>query len=133
MERLYYIIAITSKDDISRWGRQYLCFVVFQWMLLIGMPVTMLNELSLSGKLSWFTYQEWDYLIKIPLFISLPAAYLLNYIFFFQERKKLMIIDKYQGKYQFIDKHPVLSLFIFHLLLPMAIFTILILISKYII
>lgn len=127
MKRLYYIIAIIKKDYDDTWSRPELCFVGFQWLLFFCYTTLVLDRLSVSGKIDWYKYDE----IKPLFFFAFPWLAVFNHFFLFRKKQANKIIDKYAGKYPLIDKYPGGAYFLFHLILPLVLFIIFLLLSKY--
>jgi len=119
MERLYYILAISVKGN-DAWSKPELCFVGFQWLIFFCCPILLLDNLSYSENIDWYTFD----LGKTFLFFSIPLLVFLNHLLFFRNKQTNKIIDKYRGRYYLIDKYPIGAYFIFHLVLPILLFII---------
>lgn len=117
MSRLYYILAITVKSD-DTWGKFELVFVGFQWLLFIGCPLLALENLSASGKINWYKHYE----VKPYFLLASLILICLNHFLFFRKKQTAKIIDKYAGKYPLIDKYPIGAYFLFHLIMPIILF-----------
>lgn len=126
MKRLYYILAISIKGD-DAWGKPEIAFVGFQWLLLFCCPILILEKLSYSGKIGWYNYEQ----IKPFVLWTTILMICLDHFFLFTKEQANKIVNKYSGRYPLIDKYPIAAYFLFHLILPIVLFIITLLISKY--
>lgn len=127
MKRLYYIIAIIKKDHDDAWSKLEIGFVGFQWFLLFCCPTLILEKLSYSGKIDWYNYEH----IKPFILWATILQICLNHFLLFRKKQANKIIDKYSGRYPLIDQYPGGALILFHLILPIVLFIVTLLISKY--
>lgn len=116
MKRLYYIITLIKKDHHATWSKAELGFVAIQWMLLFCFPILILDQLSKSGRIDWYNYEQ----VKPFILFASVLLICLNHFFLFRKKQANKIIDKYTGRYPLIDKYPVRAYFLFHLILPIV-------------
>lgn len=119
MSRLYYILANASEGQSGGWKwKGKLGFLTFQWLLFIACPLTILENLSASGKIEWYKY----YHIKPYFLLASLILICLNHFLFFRKKQTNKIIEKYTGRYPLIDKYPIGAYFLFHLIIPIILF-----------
>jgi hypothetical protein len=118
VKRLYYIITLIKDDHEDTWGKPEICFVGFQWLLLFSCPVLMLDQLSKSGRIDWYNYEQ----VKPFILFATVLLICLNHFFLFRKKQANKIINKYTGRYPLIDEYPTGAYFLFHLTLPIVLF-----------
>lgn len=117
MNRLYYIITLIKKDYDTTWDKPEIGFVGFQWLLIFCYTTLLLDRLNLSGNID-YKYDD----IKPFILWATILLVCLNHFFLFRKKQANKIIQKYTGRYPLIDKYPAGAYFLFHLILPIALF-----------
>jgi len=110
MDLLYYLY---YKESIIFPRRSDILFVVFQLVVFIIMPLSIINSF-----ISLQSYFEKNGLLIIFTIAILTLIY--DYINYFRPPKRKQIIAKFTGKYQFIDESTTLAYNLF-LMLPLMV------------
>ncbi len=114
LERLFYIEyeARMKNEKYYNAGSFHVSFVVGKLFLFLLPSLFLLHKLYEHGILNWYKY--FDYSGTIRLSVIFTAFFILYaYCFFnlFRDKKRIIILQKYRGKYKTLIKYSLVFVF----------------------
>lgn len=120
LERFFYIEYEGRNNEYYNEGKFQLSFVVGKLFLFLLPSLFLLHKLYEHGILNWHIYFDYSGTTRLSvIFIFFFALYAYCFFNFFRKKKKMIILQKYRGKYKVLIRHSLLFSLSTFIILPL--------------
>ena len=124
LERFFYIEydARIRNEKYYYAGKFYVSFVVGKLFLFLLPSLFLLHKLYEHEILNWYKYFDYSGVTRLSvIFTSFFVMYVYCFFNFFRKEKRIIILQKYRGKYQNLIKHSLVFVFSTMFAIPLII------------